>query len=247
MRVVPGEYTLTAQADDLIAKTRVTVDRSDVGVDLVLTPGARVAGRVIFEGTSRRPDGLEVVAVPPEQGEGPEPPRNNYQPARIRPDGSFRLTRLLGTLELRVVPDTRGWRPKSITASGRSLLDVPFEFTGGQDLRDVVIVMTDRTAALTGSISSGSQAPLPATLSVLVFPRDSQQAHRARWLRPDQLGRFVVTDLSPGDYLVAAAAEVDDLQWQNAAYLNRFRSAATRVVLGDGETKSITVEWAGPQ
>ena len=48
--------TLTAQADDQIAKTRVTVDRSDVGVDLVLTPGARVAGRVIFEGTSRRPD-----------------------------------------------------------------------------------------------------------------------------------------------------------------------------------------------
>jgi hypothetical protein len=221
---VPGS-TLTAQADDQIAKTRVTVDRSDVGVDLVLTPGARVAGRVIFEGTSRRPDGLEVVAVPPEQGGGPEPPRNNYQPARIRPDGSFRLTRLLGTLELRVVPDTRGWRPKSITAGGRSLLDIAVDFTGGEDLRDVVIVMTDRTAALTGSISSGSQTPLPASLSVLVFPRNSQQAHRARWLRPDQLGRFVVTDLSPGDY-PSPPPRVDDLQWQNAAYLNRFRSAA---------------------
>ena len=31
-----------------------------------------------------------------------------------------------------------------------------------------------------------------------------------------------MTDLSPGDYLVAAAAEVDDLQWQNAAYLESF-------------------------
>jgi Carboxypeptidase regulatory-like domain len=247
MRVVPGEYTLTAQTDDQIARTRVTVDRSDVGVDLVLTPGARVAGRVIFDGSSRRPDGLEVVAVPPEQVGGPEPPRINYQPARIRPDGSFRLTRLLGTLELRVVPDTRGWRPKSITAAGRSLLDVPVDFTGGEDLRDVVIVMTDRTAAVTGSVSSGSQTPLPASLSVLVFPDNALQARRARWLRPDQLGRFVVTDLSPGDYLVAAAADVDDLQWQNAAYLNRFRSAATRVVIGDGETKSITVEYAGPQ
>jgi hypothetical protein len=56
-----------------------------------------------------------------------------------------------------------------------------------------------------------------------------------------------VTDLSPGDYLVAATADVDDLQWQNAAYLNRFRSAATRVAIGDGETKSITVEYADPQ
>jgi hypothetical protein len=247
MRVVPGEYTLTAQTDDQIAKTRVTVDRSDVGVDLVLAPGARVAGRVVFEGTSRRPDGLEVVAVPPEQGGGPEPPRNNYVPARIRPDGSFRLTRLLGNLELRVVPETRGWRPKSITASGRSLLDVPVDFKAGADLRDVVIVMTDRTATLTGSVSSGSQTPLPASLSVLVFPNNPLQAHRARWLRLDQLGGFVVTDLSPGDYLVAAVADVDDLQWQNTAYLNRFRSAATRVVVGDGETKSIAVEWAGPQ
>jgi hypothetical protein len=124
---------------------------------------------------------------------------------------------------------------------------VPVDFTGGEDLRDVVIVMTDRTAAVTGSVSSGSQRPLPASLSVLVFPNNALQAHRARWLRPDQLGRFVVTDLSPGDYLVAATADVDDLQWQNAAYLNRFRTAATRVVIGDGETKSITVEYADPQ
>jgi len=247
LRVVPGEYTLTAQVDDQIAKTRVTVDRSDVGVDLVLAPGARIAGRVLFEGTSRRPDGIEVVAVPPEEISGFEPFRMNYQPARIRPDGSFRLTRLLGTLELRVGPDTRGWRPKSITAAGRSLLDVPVDFKGGEDLRDVVIVMTDRTATLTGSVNAGSQTPLPASLSVLVFPNNSLQAHRARWLRPDQRGRFVVTDLSPGDYLVAATTDVDDLQWQTAAYLGRFRSAAQRVVLGDGETKSITVELSGPQ
>ena len=88
---------------------------------------------------------------------------------------------------------------------------------------------------------------MPASLSVLVFPNNPLQAHRTRWLRPDQLGRFIVTDLSPGDYLVAATADVDDLQWQNAAYLNRFRSAATRVAIGDGETKSITVEYADPQ
>jgi len=98
---------------------------------------------------------------------------------------------------------------------------------------------------LVGSVSGGSQTALPATLSILVFPQNSLQAHRARWLRPDQLGRFVVNDLTPGDYLVAPAADVDDLQWQNSAYLDRFRSAATRVVLGDGETKTIAVEWTG--
>ena len=40
-------------------------------------------------------------------------------------------------------------------------------------------------------------------------------------------------DLLPGTYLAVAIAadDVDDTQWQNGDYLDRFRSRATRVTL----------------
>lgn len=247
MRLAPGDYTLTAQTDDVIAMTRIAVDRSDLtGVELVLVKGARISGRVVFDGTAPRPpDGFAVVAATSEQPGGFDVPRmGGRQPARIRADGSFTVSNLIGTFELRVMPEARGWRPKSIMAGGRSLFEVPIDFKSGEDLRDVLIVMTDRSASLTGTVVGASSPSLATGISVLVFPNDGRQApHRARWVRPDQNGRFVVSDLSPGDYLVAPATDVDDLRWQTAAYLERFRLGATRVTLGDGEMKSISLEW----
>jgi hypothetical protein len=66
-------------------------------------------------------------------------------------------------------------------------------------------------------------------------------------VRPDQTGRFVVPNLSPGSYLVALASDVDDALWQTAAYLDRFRPNAQRVAIADGETKSVTLEWTPPR
>ena len=61
-------------------------------------------------------------------------------------------------------------------------------------------------------------------------------------MRPNQHGRFAVDDLLPGVYLVVALDDVDDTEVWNADYLERFRSHATRVVLGDREKKTMTIE-----
>jgi hypothetical protein len=64
---------------------------------------------------------------------------------------------------------------------------------------------------------------------------------RARWLRPDQNGRFILSGLPAGDYLAIAVAEVDDTVWSTAAYLDRFRAAATPITLAGGERTSIAL------
>jgi hypothetical protein len=240
----PGEYTLVAQSFEMTALTQLTVDRADVsGIDLVLVKGAQVSGRVIFDGTAARPGGLAVAASCAGQ-------RNvdfadvTRRPGRVQPNGSFSLSNLIGTCELGLTPEPREWRIKSIRAAGRDLLDVPIAFTGGADLRDVQIVLTDRRAELGGTIAGAPPAAFAGTLSVLVFPDDPRQiGRRAQWVRPDQHGRFVVSNLTPGVYLVALATDVDDTRWQTADYLDGLRSAAARVTLGDGETQSITLRW----
>ena len=248
IRLPPGEYTLAAQANGMIAMTRLTVDRTDISnVELLLAKGAAVSGRVVFEGLAPRPGVVEVMARP-DQPAMDIPGVMMPRPGRVRSDGSFAISSLLGALELRVVPESRGWRPKSILLGGRNVLDVPIDFKSGEDFRNVTIVMTDRTATLSGTVANAPPPVLAPGLSVLVFPEDTRQAsRRTRWVRPDQRGRFVVSGLAPGQYFVAVAVEVDDVLWRTAAYLEGLRASATRVTLGDGESKSITVEWAEPR
>jgi len=113
-----------------------------------------------------------------------------------------------------------------------------------QDLRDVVIVLSDRSTTLTGLVHDARGTPV-TDVSVLVFADDRRLLPgRARWIKPDHLGTFVASGLPAGTYLVALAAQVDDLRWSTAEYLNAFRDQAMRVTLGDAGTTSITLRWS---
>src|SRR6185369_8484364 len=128
-----------------------------------------------------------------------------------KPDGTFTLTGLVGRRELTVNPrPIPGWRVKSITAGGRDLLNLPLDFAGGEDLRDVLIVLTQQTSELTGTVTDANGHPVSG-VSVLVFADDRRRLPgRARWVRPDTLGQFMVEGLPAGEYLVALAEDVDD-------------------------------------
>ena len=54
-----------------------------------------------------------------------------------------------------------------------------------------------------------------------------------------------VTDLPPGDYLAIALDDVDENEWANADYLDRFRARATPVTIGEGPAQTVTLPFAG--
>lgn len=250
MVVAPGEYTLIAQSENGVAMQHVTVGDSDVsGIQLNLVKGARIAGRLVFEGarppsarafveasSSETWDGVARMAAAAERN----------QSVVARPDGTFTLSGIVGRRELTV--NTRsipGWRVKSIAADSRDLLNLPLDFAGGEDLRDVVIVLTQQTSDLTGTVTDASGRAF-SDVSVLVFADDRRRLPaRARWVRPDTLGQFVVEGLPAGEYLVALAEEVDDRQWSTAAYLERYRAQAMHVTLTDRAGPPLALRWGG--
>jgi hypothetical protein len=156
--------------------------------------------------------------------------------ARARAGETFTITDLIGTRELRIRSVPKGWVTKAILAGGRDLLDVPIEFKGDEQIAGVEIVLTHDLAELSGT---ARHSP------VLMFPENPTRyrdvRRLARWVRPNQNGRFVIDDLLPGTYFVLASDDVDDAQWANADYLEKFRARATRVTLHAGERKSIVL------
>jgi len=250
MVVAPGEYTLIAQNQNGIATEHITVGESDVsGIQLTLVKGARITGRIVFQGVEppsaraivevSSPDPWEGVAM---MGAAP----GSSLSVPTGPDGSFTLTGIIGRRELtvntRLIP---GWRVKSIIAGGRDLLNLPLNFRGSEDLRDVLIVLTQQTSELAGAVTDANGHPVSG-VSVLVFAEDRRRLPgRARWVRPDTLGRFVVDGLPAGDYLVALAESVDDRQWSTAAFLEPYREHAVHVLLTDRASPPLALRWAG--
>src|SRR6185503_14870713 len=56
--------------------------------------------------------------------------------------------------------------------------------------------------------------------------------------RPDQNGRFQMRGLPPGEYFLAAVDGAEQGEWLDPTFLGELRTRATRVMLGDGETKT---------
>jgi hypothetical protein len=229
MTVDAGEYTLLAQEANAVAMQHLSVEADVSGLQLMLRKPARITGRVIFEGTGPRPSDLLVEAASNDD-EGNRLSRAE----RVGASGAFTLNNVIGTREIRASTLRGGWTVKSITSGGRSLTDVPIEFTGAEDLRDVVIVLTDQGAELNGIVRDPQQQPAPGA-SVIVFAEDRRQLpRRARWVRSDVAGHFVIADLPAGEYLAVAPNEVDDVSWQTAEYLEAFRRQAVHVTLTAG-------------
>jgi hypothetical protein len=239
----PGEWMVYASDGTGVAFSPLTVGSEDVDVRLVLTRGGTVAGRVAFEGGTPPPGGrIEIEAIGAGFGGTFVIP-----PARapVAPDGTFQVKNLIGIREFRLRSAPQGWRLKSLTVNGRSLLDEPVEFKGNEALTGVRAVLTMRHPVLRGVIVDHESNRVTSG-SVVIFPEDRSKwrspARWSRWVKPNHAGTFLIDDLPAGDYLAIASADVDDAVWSNEEYLDRLREGATRVALQDDDTTTVTLQ-----
>ena len=165
---------------------------------------------------------------------------------RAGPDGAFELNDLLGPFVLRArVSGAPGWMTKAIVHRGLDLIDSPIALNNGDTLAGVEVVLTDKLAALRGSVLEAGK-PAAADYSVVLFPEDRaflrNPRRLSRWIRPGRSGDFAVDGLLPGAYLIAALDDVDETGWLNADYLERLRPRATRIELRANETQTVVLD-----
>ena len=74
---------------------------------------------------------------------------------------------------------------------------------------------------------------------MIVFPTERRwwgaSSRRVRATRPASDGRFSVTDLPAGDYLIAALTDVEPDEWKRAEFLGQLVTAGVKVTIRDGE------------
>ncbi len=241
--IEPGEWTLLVRGRQGVAIASLSVETDDVSVNLVVGRPGRLSGRVVFDSPTRLPPGqLTLEAMPRDAYPGPAV--RMQATARVNADGTFAMTNLIGARRFRLRGAPGGWSLKSLTLKGRSLLEGPVEFAGGEEWTGAVAVVTDRHAELTGTVVNQEGGPIK-DYSVLVFPdersRWADPIRWLRWVRPNQHGSFTVDDLPPGPYLAVALSDVDGADWSDEASLDSVRPYATKVLLGESGTTTLSL------
>ena len=251
--VAAGEYVLQAiQRSGLggeFATQFVTVSDSDVtGIVMQTGTGSTVSGRITLEGgaAGMKPQDFQFLFLQTDFDLGPV--TGTYR-ARINDDWTFEYVGLFGPLLIRPAgaPD---WLVKSIRAGGSDVTDTVLSFgRREQSLTDLEVVLTNRAAGITGTVTDSRGQAAPGC-TVIVFPVD-----RSRWTRYgrfvkaarcDADGTFSVRGLPASGYFVAA---VDRLQgterageWQDPAFLESLAAGAVRVTVTDGQTAAVSAK-----
>lgn len=239
-----------ASAGALALRGSVTVTAADPpAVQLRMTPGATLSGRVRYEGVPPGPPPLlTLVARPADRDRSPLRAYGSSTFSPL-PDNSFEFRGAFGPTLLQAQPQRNDWYLKSVVFKGQDLTDTPFDFGAGGTFRDIEVVISALGATATGRVTDDRGAPL-GDCTVLVFSTSRDRwFDGSRWVkaeRPIESGAFTVTGLPPGDYWVAAIDRLDRAVERGSlapdpALLDSLSSRAVRITLGEGESQDLTL------
>jgi len=222
----------------------VTVAGADVAnVAVALHEGARVGGRVEFDGAAARPapDRLQQITIALVSADG----RGAPPAVRVGADGQFVTQQHVPGRYTLNVSAPSGWFLKSVTSGGRDVSQTSWVLES-RDLGGVVVTYTDRPAQLSGQVQGAPVPDLDAL--VVMFPANHPPTsdvglapRMMRVARPTRTGGFSVANVPAGDYYVAAVPDALSNDWQEVQMLTKIARVATRVSLADGERQTVTL------
>ena len=236
------------------ATADVVVDGTDIaGLSLTLQPAMRLMGRIEIERPtlSQPPPAPSTIRVQLLKGgvagmsmssvNGTVMGNVPIPVVQGRDDGTFEVSGVLpGTYQLRVTGASGGWWLRSAIVGGRDVLDYPLTFGVSGDITGATLVFSDRHAELAGTLQDTGGRGV-ADYVVVVFPADRAlwrpDSRRLKSARPATDGAFVLSDLPPGDYLLAALTDFDPADVRDPAFLEQVAGASIKVSIADGERK----------
>ena len=229
----------------------VVADGNVDDVAVVLRAGARINGRLVFEGGSApaatelgrmfgvisRADGRITAQLTSERM---APDAEGRFGSGALPSGRY-FVRFPGQF----IPP--GWALSGVTLLGRDVLDEPLKLDG-EDVENLVVTLTDKISELRGSVQTSSDDP-DLDASVLVFPADRRlwldfgaDSPRVRSTRVNDAGTYSLKGLPPGAYLVVAIDDAIAVNWQTQAMFERLAPVANRLTVAVGAIQTVNLQ-----
>lgn len=256
----------------LYAQMNISVGSADVsGLSLTLAEGAKLSGRVEFDGNSppMPAQQMQSMSVTLNSTDGRDESfsvaaammgaRGTGAPGRVGGDGKFTTAgyppgKYVVALQgggARGRPGGAGaqqaWVFKSAVVNGHDVSREPLELTD-RDIEGVVVTYTDKVGQITGSVHDASGA-MATTGMVYIFPTDYRTASTAgmslrtpRTIPIGKTGQYAIGTMLAGDYYLAAIADTDTTGADDPSFYDALARVATRISLNDAEQKTLDLK-----
>jgi hypothetical protein len=265
--VPPGDYTLQARSVQVITSTQgdnmmvfratamagpggeqesgsvpLTVAGDDLAnVTIVTSKGGTATGHVTFDGPRPPTNTIRITSMPIDS-EG----MALFGAAGLKEDGTFELKGLSGPRLIRVAAAPPGWRLKSVKLNGTDITDTGAEFKAGDVTPGLEIELSARTTSVSGGVTASDGTVLKDyTLVIFSEAAETWRYPNTRWVtgtRPDQDGRFKVSNLPAGTFIAVAVDYVPQGEWGDPELLERLKSKGKRFTLDDGGSQTIELK-----
>jgi uncharacterized protein (DUF2141 family) len=203
IKLPPGEYQLEARGSwpqqqpgdpPLVGSARVSVAGDISGLAIVMGGGARISGRLVFEGANEPPP-FPTTNTGPMRVTFGSPDGSLCQAGRstLAPDWTFTVESVTGTCRAQFAGSIPKWTVKAIMHDGKDLFDRAVTFDPGQQWKDVEIIFTDKHTELTLQVAD-DQGNTTLDYVALVFSTDKTrwEPNGSRYIRP-----YVPPQVSP--------------------------------------------------
>jgi len=237
---VPADATLWARVPVAVG------DRDLTDVIVPLRAGARLTGRLQFEGTIEPPDRaiLQRIGITLDPIDAGSATRAlGLEVGHPDADGGFRTVGVPpGRYVLGITSPPLGqWVLEGASYQGRDIAAQAID-VAESDLSGVVLTFTDRPATIDGRVQAAPDAS-GADALVIVFPVDPDAwpsaggSPRHTWaVRPAPDGTYAIANVLPGEYYVVAI-DRDAIDWADERLLRSLTRAAERLTIGEGDRK----------
>jgi beta-lactamase regulating signal transducer with metallopeptidase domain len=243
--VVPGTYVVNVTDPHRperwrAARPAIEIVEDVTGLDIQAVLPASIIGRVVKDPRSTGRINLSQTVISfTSRGEGISTSMSAFN---MEEDGSFHGEVPAGSLTLMIMGPA-GWTPRAVRLDGADVFGYPLELSPGA--HEIEVVVTDRLGSVNGVVVDRRGTPL-AGFDVVLFPQDEARWYFASPLvkqtRSRQNGTFELELVPPGDYLAVATEGVPFLILRDLApALRRLQSIGTRLKVGDGEQKTISI------
>ena len=221
-------------------------DRDIDGVAVTLREGARVSGRLVFEGadaaaTQRLQQDTNVMLVNLATAQ-------QFIPAWCNANGTFVTDGAAPGRYTIVAGPPPGWILLSATRAGRDLDDAPLELQTA-DLDGIVVTLTNRPTHARVTVRAADAAGAPdLDATVVAFPASysawiehGMAGRRLRTASPTRTGSVTIDGLPPGDYIIAAVPGDAWPMPHTTAFFDALSRVGTRATLTSGQTVALDV------